>query len=390
MTDKQKRFCDEYLVDFNATQAAIRAGYSKKNSCGERTVNMTTCKNTREACLYSQLKQGDCLELMKEIPDGSIDMILCDLPYGITECKWDSVIPLDLLWKQYKRIIKPKGNIALFSNQPFTTELISSNLSQYRYTWYWKKNNVTGSIFAKVQPMRCIEEINIFSKGARQDNTGEFPKTRSYLQEERRKTGLSLVQLKELLNSHMTSHYFTNGSQFLLPTESAYKKLQTTGFFKMPYNEIQELYKCEKSEKSEKSEPYTYNPQGLISLKKPIINRAESRRTTQIYHLSKNKNDSIQGFTNYPKNLIEFDNEAMDSRKRFHPTQKPVALLEYLIKTYSNEGETVLDNCMGSGSTGVAAVNTGRNFIGFELDEKYFEIAKQRIDDAVFSLQKND
>lgn len=385
MTDKQKRFCDEYLVDLNATQAAIRAGYSKKNSCGERTVNMTTCKNTKKggACLCPQLKQGDCLELMKEIPDGSIDMILCDLPYGITECKWDSVIPLDLLWNQYKRIIKPNGNIALFSNQPFTTELISSNLSQYRYTWYWKKNNVTGAIFAKVQPMRCIEEINIFSKSASQDNTGYFPKTRSYLQEERRKTGLSLVQLKELLNSHMTSHYFTNGSQFLLPTESAYKKLQTIGFFKMPYNEIQELYK------SEKSEPYTYNPQGLIELENPVINYTDKKKSN-IYGNSKGEKDFIQRFTNYPKNLIEFDNEAVDARKRFHPTQKPVALLEYLIKTYSNEGETVLDNCMGSGSTGVAAVNTGRNFIGFELDEKYFEIAKQRIDDAVFSLQKND
>ncbi len=239
--------------------------------------------------LTYQIKQGDCLELMKEIPDGSIDLILCDLPYGITDCRWDSVIPLDLLWKQYKRIIKPHGNIALFSNQPFTTELISSNLSQYRYTWYWKKNNVTGAIFAKVQPMRCIEEINIFSKSARQDNTGEFPKTRSYLQEERRKAGLSLVQLKELLNSHMTSHYFTNGSQFSLPTESAYRKLQTTGFFKMPYNELQDLYKSEKSKKSEKSETYTYNPQGLIELEKPVINRAENRRTNQVYRVSKGK-----------------------------------------------------------------------------------------------------
>ena len=244
---------------------------------------MTTCKNTREACLYPQLKQGDCLELMKDIPDGSIDMILCDLPYGITKCKWDSVIPLDLLWNQYKRIIKPNGNIALFSNQPFTTELISSNLSQYRYTWYWKKNNATGAMFSKAQPMRCIEEINIFSKSVSKDNTGEFPKTRSYLQEERRKTGLSLVQLKELLNSQMTSHYFTSGSQFSLPTESAYRKLQTTGFFKMPYNEIQELYN------SEKSETYTYNPQGLIELEKPVINRAESRRTSQIYSVSKKK-----------------------------------------------------------------------------------------------------
>lgn len=235
-----------------------------------------------------QLFQGDCLELMNDIPDGSIDMILCDLPYGTTSCKWDSVIPFEPLWKQYERIVKNNGAIVLFSAQPFTTKLIHSNFRHFRYCWYWKKRNKTGAQFAKVQPMRCIEDICVFYK----------------------------------------------------------------------------------------HKP-TYNPQGLVELEKPIFHE---KRQSNIY--SFRANGSIQRYTNYPVHLIEFANEAASNRNRLHPTQKPVALLEYLIKTYTNEGDTILDNCMGSGSTGVAAVNTGRKFIGMELDEKYFEIAKNRIDEA--------
>lgn len=235
-----------------------------------------------------QLQQGDCLELMKDIPDGSIDMILCDLPYGTTACKWDSVIPFEPLWEQYKRIIKGNGAIVLFGSQPFTTELIHSNIRQFRYCWYWKKNNATGGQFAKVQPMRCIEDIAVF-----------------------------------------------------------YKKKPT------------------------------YNPQGLIKLENAIMQKAN--RNTSIYTWG-GKNEQIQEYTNYPKHLLEFKNG-----KKIHPTQKPVPLLEYLIKTYTHEGETVLDNCMGSGSTGVACVNTGRRFIGMEKEQKYFEIAKQRIEEAAFS-----
>ncbi len=230
---------------------------------------------------------------MENIPDGSIDMILCDLPYGTTNCKWDSIVPFEPLWEQYNRIVKENGAVALFSAQPFTTKLIHSNFKHFRYCWYWKKNNATGGIFAKVQPMRCIEDICVFYK-------------------------------------------------------------------KMP----------------------TYNPQGLKELKEVKI---RIPKEGSVY--KKKKNPSTQTHTGYPKHLLEFANEATSNKKRFHPTQKPVALLEYLIKTYTNEGETVLDNCMGSGSTGVAAINTNRRFIGIEKDNNYFEIAKQRIDAAVFSLQ---
>lgn len=230
---------------------------------------------------------------MKEIPNGSIDLILCDLPYGTTDCKWDTIIPFDALWEQYNRIAKTNAAIVLFSAQPFTTKLIHSNLKNFKYCWYWKKANVTGGIFCKYQPMRCIEDICVFYR-------------------------------------------------------------------KMP----------------------TYNPQGLKRLDVPIIHKPH--KNGQV--LREKKNPSMQTHTGYPKHILEFSGVNVGSKERFHPTQKPVDLLEYLIKTYTNESQTVLDNCMGSGSTGVAAMNTGRKFIGIEMDEKYFEIAKRRINSVAFSI----
>ena len=217
------------------------------------------------------------------MPDKSIDFILCDLPYGVTEAKWDSVINFTELWKQYHRIIKENGAIVLFAIQPFTTKLIHSNLKYFRYMWYWKKNNATCSQFVKVQPMRCIEDICVFYKHKPQ-----------------------------------------------------------------------------------------YNPQGLIKLERPKINKPNKQSKIYIW---KGK-ESAQKYTNYPKNILEFNGV---STGRLHPTQKPVELLEYLVKTYTSEGDTVLDNCMGSGSTGEACINTKRNFIGIELDENYFNLAKNRL-----------
>lgn len=233
---------------------------------------------------------------MKDIPDSTIDMILCDLPYGTTACRWDSVIPFEPLWEQYHRIAKENAAIVLFSAQPFTTKLIHSNFKHFKYCWYWKKNNVTGFTFAKYQPMRMIEDICVFYK-------------------------------------------------------------------KQP----------------------TYNPQGLKKLESGKM-RKKKEKDNSVYKSETLNKAYIQQYTNYPKHLLEYKNEAASNRNRLHPTQKPVALLEYLIKTYTDEGETVFDNCMGSGSTGVAAVNTNRRFIGMELDDKYYEIAKQRINNAVFSM----
>lgn len=303
---------------------------------------------------------------MQDIPDKSIDMILCDLPYGITDCSWDSIIPAAELWKQYRRIIKNKGVIALFASQPFTTHLINSNKTDFRYCWYWKKNNVTGGIFAKVQPMRCIEDICIFvtDKG----NEGRHMELRKYFFDELEKSGLKRKDINALLGNKMASHYFTYGQQFAIPNAESYKKLQTTGYFQKPYEEIVAMYESDGA-----ADVQTYNPQGLEKLETPIIN--ECHRNMQVY-----KNDvdtSIQWFTNYPTHFLEFD--GLPTAGRLNPTQKPVELLEYLIKTYTNEGETVLDNCAGSGSTGIACMNTGRRFIGIEKDAEQFEIMENRI-----------
>jgi len=241
-----------------------------------------------------KLLQGDCLELMKDIPDKSVDMILCDLPYGTTECKWDSIISLDKLWKQYKRIINDNGIIILTATEPFTSKLISSNDTMFKYDWIWLKKNSTGFLNAKVRPMRKHESILIFSKA-----------------------GITSTKNDTI-----------------------------------------------------------YNPQGLRD-----IQRVKKNFNTESMGSRKSRENGssyIQTKTNYPNTILEFGYD----KNKIHPTQKPVALMEYLIKTYTNEGDIVLDNCMGSGTTGVACVNLNRNFIGIELDEKYFNIAKQRIEDS--------
>ena len=235
------------------------------------------------------IKQGDCLELMKDIPDESIDMILCDLPYGTTKNKWDSVIPLNKLWKSYERIIKDNGAIVLFSQMPFSAELVHSNLKLFKYEWILQKDNGTGFLNAKKMPLKIHENILVFYK--------KLP----------------------LYNPQMR-----------------------TGF---------KPYKCKQGRHSTNYGAYE---QG---------------------HITESNGER------YPIDIIKFKKDS-----GLHPTQKPVELLEYLIKTYTNENETVLDNCMGSGSTGVACVNTNRNFIGYELDEKYFEIAGKRINETMCNM----
>ena len=231
------------------------------------------------------LKQGDCLALMPSIPDNSVDLVLADPPYGTTACKWDSIIPLEPMWEQLKRIIKPNGAIVMTASQPFTTTLIASNMKMFKYCWVWKKSKPTGHLNAKKQPLRTYEDVVVFY-----DN------------------------------------------------------------------------QC------------IYNPQGVKPTDKVVSrtnrgNYGECSKTTR------------QTVTNYPRNIVEFP-----SVDGVHQTQKPVALMEYLIKTYTNEGETVLDFAMGSGTTGVACANTGRRFIGIELDTGYFETAKGRIEEAMNEL----
>lgn len=231
------------------------------------------------------LRQGDCLELMKDIPDKSIDMILCDLPYGTTACNWDVLIPFDELWSHYKRIIKDAGAIVLFGKQPFTSKLIVSNIKDFKYTLVWKKDNHDNPLMAKKRFLNITEDICVF-----------------------------------------------------------YKK------------------QC------------SYNPQGIIRVDKVT----KQGRGESLSQKNKRNSEYVQAYTNYPRNILEFKRDFPN----IHPTQKPVELLENLIKTFTNENDIVLDNCMGCGSTGVACVNTNRNFIGIEFDEHYFNIAKERIEKA--------
>ena len=231
------------------------------------------------------LMKGDCLERMKEIESGSVDMVLADVPYGTTQCKWDSVIPLAPMWEQLKRIIKPSGAIVMTASQPFTTTLIASNMKMFKYCWYWEKEKAGNFQLAKKRAMKRIEEVCVF-----------------------------------------------------------YER------------------QC------------TYSPQGVIKCDRTIKNN--STKNGSMGHLqSVGKRDYYkQEFTNYPNDRLNFKNE-----KGSHESQKPVALMEYLIKTYTHEGETVLDFTMGSGTTGVAAVNIGRKFIGVEMDDHYFDVANGRI-----------
>jgi len=234
-----------------------------------------------------KLYNGDCLDIMKNIPDNSIDMVLTDPPYGTTACKWDSIIPLEPMWEQLKRIIKDSGVIVMTASQPFTTTLISSNMDMFKYCWVWEKNFSTNFLHAKRQPLRKTEDVVVWHPG--------------------------------------TSFYYPIKTEGHKPTQSA--KGSSNGV---------------------------------------------------LWH-GTNKRDYKGGdTTRMPTNIIKI--AAEDPKNRVHPTQKPVALMEYLIKTYTLEGETVLDFTMGSGTTGVASKNLDRDFIGIELDQDYFNISQDRIE----------
>ena len=250
-----------------------------------------------------KLIHGDCLVEMENIPDKSVDMILCDLPYGTTACKWDTVIPFESLWAHYKRIIKDRGAIVLFGAEPFTSVLICSCMELFKYSWKWNKIKPSMFMNAKNAPMKKIEDICVFSAGTTANK------------------------------SPRRMPYFPQG-------------LEPCGKVRPPKND-------------------SVPAQSTIGLRPSRANAY------------------LQEYTNYPCDLIEFAFE----QKPVHPTQKPVALLEYLISTYTQEGETVLDNCMGSGSTGVACVNTRRDFIRIEKDAHYFSVASDRISKVVTGLQ---
>jgi site-specific DNA-methyltransferase (adenine-specific) len=249
-----------------------------------------------------KLIQGDCLEVMATLPDNSIDAIITDPPYGTTACKWDAVIPLEPMWEQLKRIIKPSGAIVLFGSQPFTSALIMSNVKMFKYCWVWVKDKATNHLNAKKQPMRKTEDICIF-----------YDKQCLYTPQ------------------------FSPKPKWNIRPDSATKKRRTST---------------------------------------PIY--GEQKR-------DKPRKESLD--TEYPNQILLFNNCSGVYGGSHHPTQKPIKLMEYLVKTYTLEGEIVLDFTMGSGSTGVACKNTGREFIGIEQDAEYVAIAKKRINASVRQLE---
>jgi site-specific DNA-methyltransferase (adenine-specific) len=233
------------------------------------------------------LYNGDCLDVMKRLPDGCVEMILADPPYGTTACKWDSIIPLDQMWEQLTRIIKSNGAIVMTASQPFTTTLIASNMKMFKYCWVWEKNFSTNFLHAKRQPLRKTEDVVVWHNGA-----------------------------------------------------SFYYPIKTTG----------------------------HTP----------TQSAKGSTDHSLWHGTNTRNYDGGDTTRFPVNILKINSH--DPKNRSHPTQKPVALMEYLIKTYTNENETVLDFAMGSGTTGVACVRTKRKFIGIEIEDEYFNIAQDRID----------
>lgn len=248
-----------------------------------------------------ELLHGDCLELMKDIPDGSVDLILCDPPYGTTVCKWDTVIPFEPMWAELKRVIKPNGAICLFGSEPFSSALRMSNIKQFKYDWYWHKTKSPNFLHARKMPHFKVETCSVFYK----------------------KLPIYNYELKESLTGYKVG-------------KSCFKERSATN--------------THKNVSGQKNAKLNYSK------------------------------DYKEGFI-LPDNLLKFSNYKTN-KTNYHPTQKPTALLEYLIRTYTLECETVLDFTMGSGSTGVAAKNLNRNFIGIELDEQYFNIAKERIENA--------
>lgn len=248
----------------------------------------------------NKIYNEDCIIGMSRLPDKSIDCIICDLPYGTTACKWDTIIPFEPLWKQYERVIKDNGAIVLFGSQPFTSALVTSNIKLFKYSLVWKKSRPQGFAQAPYRFMTEHEDILVFSKG---------------------------------------------------------------GCAKNATNRIK------------------FNPQNLIY--SPRKTKGKKANASEHRIRKTDQKDFISEWTNYPRSIIENDSEF----NTVHPTQKPVSLLEYLIKTYSDEGETVLDNCIGSGTTAVAAINTSRNYIGFETDKTYYQIACDRIREALRESQ---
>ncbi|HEY0090075.1 MAG TPA: DNA methyltransferase [Candidatus Lokiarchaeia archaeon] len=343
----------------------------------------------------NKIHQGDCLELMKQVEDKSIDLVLCDLPYGTTDCQWDEIIPLDRMWEQYKRIIRNNGFIILCSSQPFTTKLINSNIEDFSHQWIWEKEQGTNPLLANLMPMKNFEDIIVFYNDYKKyDYEGNNP-LRIYFKKVLDYIGLNLKKINEKLGhrkaehtfyvtpkkaimeeiGQRADHTFRNGStQFSLCTKETYKELiKVFEIDKMEgFENYESLLLIDNTFKNTLPQyPRVYNPQ-MVRTEKGVKSCGGNHTETLGMDMIGNKEVRFEKF---PTSILRFNRD----KSGFHPTQKPVALFEYLIKTYTNEGNLVLDNCIGSGTTAIACINTNRKFIGMELSEDYVKIAEERL-----------
>lgn len=322
--------------------------------------------------MKEEIWHGDCLELMKDIPDKSIDMILCDLPYGTTACKWDTIIPFEPLWEQYRRIIKDNGAIVLTASQPFTSALVMSNVSSFSHQWIWEKEQGSNPLTARKMPMKNFEDVLVFYEDHR--DLALIHPLRKHAEKIASYIGYSRKKLHEVFNNYRFQHFLEsrNNKNFSLIQKDMYEILtEKYSLVEMDgYMTWEEMRKIDKIFDLQKR---TYNPQMLEG--KPY--EQKSGRIGEVYgrklegHVTKNSG------TRFPGSIVFFSRD----KTKLHPTQKPVALFEYLIRTYTNEGDIVLDSCAGSGTTGIACKNLNRQFILIEKEQEYIDIINKRLSD---------
>jgi len=286
----------------------------------------------------NKIYHRDCFDGMRDLPDSSVDMILCDLPYGCTDHEWDVKLPVKELWKEYRRISKKNSRIVLFGIQPFTAELITSNAIDFSHMLYWEKDTACGHLYSTHQPMRKIEEIAVFNNHL---NSGEHGGLREYMKSEWAAAGVN-DDVRYFIGNKGANHWFLDCSDFRIPTREYYEKLQkATGRFQRSYESVRQEFDAAK--------------------KQLIFNKVKTDGVTH--------------------NVLKY--KIPGNSSRIHPTQKPVGLCSYLIDVYSNPGDLVLDNCIGSGTTAIAALESERHFIGFEIDPDYYKAASERLERAI-------
>jgi DNA modification methylase len=322
----------------------------------------------------NKIHLGDCLDLMPSIPSKSVDMILCDLPYGTTACEWDSIIPLNRLWAEYERVIKDNGNIVLTAQGMFCAELMCYRKTWFNHDYVWIKNQHSNFALAGIQPLRVFENVLVFRPPRREDKPMIFnQELRTYFKQVNDFIGLTAEKIAKIIGDTGYHHsYGVNGIQFRLCTQNTYDKL--IACFKIDQMQGYLTYETLRSMNRDFFDPFTFNFDDRVKSTKQTKKDAFGSTDTLGNCAKDYKEHTSKAYVNYPRNALYFDVE-----RGLHPTQKPLALFEYLIRTYSNENEVILDNCSGSGTTAIACMNTNRRFICIERDETYHKKSIERM-----------